>query len=190
MKSSIKCVVVGDVAVGKTCLTVSYTTNAFPGDYVEQVFDRFSSTITVAGAPLHLDIWDITGKEDFGSVRPLCYPQTDVALVCFSIVDPSTFESVAKRWHPELERHSPGLPFILVGTKLDLRDDGLERNLKPIEELRGHNLAEELGAYKYVECSALTQKGLKAVFDQAIRCVLIEQMSNGKRTKKKNCSIC
>jgi GTPase SAR1 family protein len=44
-----------------------------------------------------------------------------------------------------------------------------------------------LQAYKYVECSARTQEGLKQVFDEAIRCVLIAQSAAG--AKKKKCII-
>jgi Ras-related C3 botulinum toxin substrate 1 len=66
----------------------------------------------------------------------------------------------------------------LVGTKLDLRDDQKtidklkDRKLSPITYAQGLSMAKEIGATKYQECSALTQKGLKNVFDEAIRAVL------------------
>ena len=56
-------------------------------------------------------------------LRPLSYPQTDVFLICFSLVSPASYENVRAKWFPEVSHHCPNTPVILVGTKLDLRDD-------------------------------------------------------------------
>ena len=55
--------------------------------------------------------------------RPLSYPQTDVFIICFSIVNPSSFENVRAKWYTEIKYYCPETPIILVGTKVDLRDD-------------------------------------------------------------------
>ncbi|VDP91645.1 unnamed protein product [Echinostoma caproni] len=94
---TIKCVVVGDGAVGKTCLLISYTTNKFPTDYVPTVFDNYAVTVMVAGEPYTLGLFDTAGQEDYDRLRPLSYPQTDVFLVCFSVVSPSSYENVKEK---------------------------------------------------------------------------------------------
>ena len=112
------------------------------------------------------------GQEDYDRLRPLSYPQTDVFLVCFSVTSPASFENVKEKWFPEVHHHCPGVPCLIVGTQIDLRDDPqvLEKlsrsKQRPVTSEQGERLARELGAIKYVECSALTQKGLKNVFDE------------------------
>ena len=133
--------VVGDGAVGKTCLLISYTTNKFPSEYVPtvcrnsceyqshgksgwfQVFDNYAVTVMIGGYPYTLGLFDTAGQEDYVRLRPLSYPQTDVFLVCFSVVSPSSYENVKEKWVPEIQHHCQKTPFLLVGTQIDLRDD-------------------------------------------------------------------
>ena len=122
--------------------------------------------------PYTLGLFDTAGQEDYDRLRPLSYPQTDVFLVCFSVTSPASFENVREKWFPEVHHHCPGVPCLIVGTQVDLRDapaviEKLARQKqRPVSIDMGERLARELGAVKYVECSALTQKGLKNVFDE------------------------
>ncbi|UJR21564.1 hypothetical protein I4U23_024647 [Adineta vaga] len=172
---NVKCVVVGDGAVGKTCLLMSYTTNAFPGEYIPTVFDNYSANIVVDNEPVNLGLWDTAGQEDYDRLRPLSYPQTDVFLICYSVVNPVSFENVRAKWSPEIKHNNPDTPIVLVGTKIDLLNDKkiiktlLNRKLSPITTQKGATMAAEIDAVAYVECSALTQINLSRVFDIAIR---------------------
>ncbi|XP_056653312.1 cell division control protein 42 homolog [Monodelphis domestica] len=174
MMQTIKCVVVGDGAVGKTCLLISYTTNKFPSEYVPTVFDNYAVTVMIGSNPHTLGLFETAGQEDYDRLRPLSYSQTDVFLVCFSVVSPSSFQNVRQKWVPEITHHCPKTPFLLVGTQIDLRENPFaletlaKKKQKPVTAEIAEKLTRDLKGIKYVECSALTQKGLKNVFDEAI----------------------
>jgi len=179
---SLKCVVVGDGAVGKTSLLISYTRNAFPDDYVPTIFDNYNADVLFNGKPVTLGLWDTAGQEDYDQLRPLSYPMTDVFLVCFSIISKTSFENVTERWIKELKEHQPDTPIVLCGLKSDLRHDSKMNSFgakrEEVSKAAAEALAKEVGV-PYKECSALTQDGLKAVFEEVIRTGLRPKVEPG-----------
>ena len=206
---SVKCVVIGDGAVGKTSLLISYTTNTFPSDYVPTVFDNYTTTVSLrdpnysdpsstealAANPnansthsnehlrvFKLNLWDTAGQEEYDRLRPLSYPQTDIFLICFALTERSSFRNVADKWLPELRANSNiesnelyakygTLPVLLVGTKADLLS-GDDSDRITEEEIGA--LVQKLGVVGYAECSAMTQVGVREVFERAIDAVVFE----------------
>ena len=111
------------VVVGKTSLLISYCWNAFPVEYIPTVFDNYTAHIMVDGNRINLGVWDTAGQQDYDKLRPLSYPATDIFLIAFSLISPTSFKNVKLKWMPEICHHMPNTKCILVGTKLDLRDD-------------------------------------------------------------------
>ncbi len=190
--TAVKAVFVGDGACGKTCLLISYTKGSFPLEYIPTVFDNYDVQVMVDGKPLNLGLWDSAGQEDYDRLRPQSYPQSDVVVICFSISSPPSLENVWAKWVPEITHYLPTTPILLVGLKKDLRTDQetIERLAKvrqaPITTSQGMEMAREMGAVGYFECSALTQGGVKTVFDEII---MVTEVTTTKKQKRKKCII-
>ncbi|KAF5474478.1 hypothetical protein F2P56_006373 [Juglans regia] len=190
----LKCVTVGDGAVGKTCMLISYTSNTFPTDYVPTVFDNFSANVVVDGSIVNVGLWDTAGQEDYNRLRPLSYRGADVFLLAFSLVSKASFENISKKqWIPELKHYAPNVPIILVGTKLDLKEDKLfladHPGATPITTAQGEELKNMIGAVVYIECSSKTQQNVKAVFDSAIKVALRPPKPEKKPRKQRTCAF-
>lgn len=151
--------------------------------------------MVVSGNPFQVGLWDTAGQEDYDRLRPISYPNTDVFLVCFSLVSPDSLSNVEHKWYPEIKNFYPGNHpnIILVGTKVDLRDNrnhGFLTNdsvLRPIATADAIHVARKIHALKYLECSALTQRGVRQVFEEIVK-VSVEVRK--KREKKgKMCTI-
>ena len=174
----IKCVVVGDGAAGKTNMVLAYRSNEYGSFSYPSILDNFSNEMVVDGTEVELSVWDTYGQQDYSRLRPLIYPDTDVFLVVFSVDNGDSLENAKEVWYPEVSHFCPGTPIIVVGTKIDLRDNSPARNElfeggKPLLQYsEGLTVMQDIGAVRYVECSSLTQQGLKEVFEEAVRTVL------------------
>ncbi|KAH3744248.1 small GTPase Rac protein 1 [Pelomyxa schiedti] len=192
-----KCVVVGDGAVGKTCLLIAWSSGAFPtGEYVPTVFNNYAKNTSVDGSPVNVTLWDTAGQEDYDRIRPCSYMGTDIFLICYSVVNPVTFSNVKTKWVPEVTHHCPNAPFLLVGTKIDLRNDDptLKRLMAkskrgPLTAEEGNAEAHSLGAVKYMECSALTAENVNNVFEEGVRAINAHKRKGTKKPSKGGCSV-
>jgi small GTP-binding protein len=136
------------------------------------------------------DSVDTAGQEDYDRLRPLSYPHTDVFMVMFSTVSPVSFQNIRNKWIPEIRHFQPDAAIVLVGTKVDIRDDAetkeflAAKRLLPVTPEDGARLAHEIGATKYCEISAKQQLGLTECFEACCRAVLQTRITEQKRAKK------
>ncbi|KAJ6661570.1 hypothetical protein lerEdw1_013809 [Lerista edwardsae] len=198
---TIKCVVVGDNAVGKTRLICARACNTTLTQYqllathvptvwaidqyrvCQEVLERSRDVVDEVSVSLRL--WDTFG--DHHKDRRFAYGRSDVVVLCFSIANPNSLNHVKTMWYQEIKHFCPRTPVILVGCQLDLRYADLEavnrarrplaRPIKKGDILppeRGREVAKELGI-PYYETSVFDQFGIKDVFDNAIRAALISR---------------
>jgi len=172
----VKLVVVGDGAVGKTSLLISYATGEFPTEYLPTVFENYPAQMKREKEVILLHLWDTAGQEDYDRLRPLSYPGADVLLLCFSTISQASYDAIREKWAPEVHHYVANIPHILVGTKIDLREakapDPNSGKYEPITTEQGKSMAEEIGAVKYMEVSSKTGKGVSEVFNDAVDMVL------------------
>eukprot|EP01133_Synstelium_polycarpum_P008434 gene8434-9921_t len=172
----VKLVVVGDGAVGKTCLLISYAHNEFPTDYVPTVFENYTATRKRGNEEIKVHLWDTAGQEEYDRLRPLSYPGADVVLLCFSTISQASYEAIRDKWAPEVNHYIPDVPHILVGTKTDLREaqhpDPNSGKFEPVTVDMGLSMSKQIKAANYLEVSAKTRQGLEEIFNAAIDLVL------------------
>ncbi|KAF2463301.1 ras-domain-containing protein [Lindgomyces ingoldianus] len=148
--SSVKLVLLGEAAVGKSSLVMRFVNNDFQENKEPTIGAAFlTQKCNLPTRTIKFEIWDTAGQERFASLAPMYYRNAQAALVVYDITKPSSLIK-AQHWVAELQRQaSPGIVIALVGNKYDLAspssgDSAEDADAAPAAE--GENPEEEEGA--------------------------------------------
>ncbi|KAJ4456993.1 putative small GTPase Rac1 [Paratrimastix pyriformis] len=158
----------------KTSMDLNKLRRVFPSDYIPTVFDNTDCNLELDGRTHQLALWDTAGHEEYDRLRPLSYPGTDLALLCFSVASREQFDRVRTKFLPEVRKHVEGKPpaFLLVGCQADRRLDvgcSPQATVSYAECLR---LVVAEGLAGYVETSALAGQCVDQLLQLALLTVI------------------
>ncbi|RCK57875.1 Vacuolar protein sorting-associated protein 21 [Candida viswanathii] len=157
--TSVKLVLLGEAAVGKSSLVLRFVSNEFQENKEPTIGAAFlTQKCTVGDRTIKYEIWDTAGQERFASLAPMYYRNAQAAIVVYDITKPSSFIR-ARHWIKELKDQSPeGIVIALVGNKLDLEEERKVEAGEVEEEARAQGLM-------FFQTSAKTGEGVLEVFE-------------------------
>lgn len=166
-----KLTVVGNGKTGKTSMLKLFKDYSFSSVYTPTSFDILTIERKYKKRTIKLNFWDTAGQEDFERLAPLHLPNTDLLVLCFSVCDLESYETLPTKWKTMIDFYCKDTPIVLIGCKTDLRHDAEEiKNLAEmgqsmISREMGEKMAKEIGALKYFECSAKNNEGGEIMLD-------------------------
>lgn len=203
-----KILVIGDMSSGKTNLISAYSRDKFSVSYMPTILHCYMTDARICNESIELVVIETSGRDDFEPLRRRAYHKMDAAVICYSVNNVQCFDRIRDFWVPELRKYAPKVPFVLVGTKRDLKDDARDQleealrlakaedgnsmaarlraevsfNEKFISEDRGKRMAQSVGAEGFMECSSLYRDRTRDVFETVTRVAL----RKSRRVRKDN----
>jgi len=182
----IKLLLIGDSAVGKSCLLLRFCDDAWTPSFITTIGIDFKiRTIELDGKRIKLQIWDTAGQERFRTITTAYYRGAMGILLVYDITSRQSFENI-RGWNNNIEQHaSDGVNKILIGNKSDWTD----KRMVTTDE--GQALADELGM-KFYETSAKMNDGVEEAFFTLARDIktrLIDSQDNAASGAPANDSV-
>lgn len=160
--------------------------------------------IFVDNVHIELSLWDTAGQEEFDRLRSLSYDDTHAIMLCFAVDSRDSLENTESKWVTEIADNCPGVKLVLVALKCDLRENEDEtegevaavggaaavagvprpKEKELVSYQEGLEVARRIGALRYLECSAMRNRGVNEAFTEAAR-VALSVKGVGKKEKKK-----
>ncbi|TRX89514.1 hypothetical protein FHL15_009558 [Xylaria flabelliformis] len=185
-------VFVGDAKCGKSSILLRFYRDTFTLHYKPTMYELFHKGIAVDEQSTDIELWDTAGDVRLEQLERLSYLAWDAVFLCFSVDSERSFNNARTQWTTQIRRYTRGAPLILVGTKTDQRvGASLWAPLYPhldskITATEGTMTATEIGAIKYVECSAKTGQGINGVLEEGVRAVFHRRAAHEKHEMKNN----
>ena len=205
-----KIVVVGDMCSGKSGLISAYCRDKFNETYAPTILRSCLTDAKVFGEKIDLVVVEVAGRDDYARLRRCAYHKMDAVILCYSADSVTSLEKVKTQWLPEVKEYAPKVPYILVGTKKDAKEDCmyqfelLQAQLQEdkVQSLRtegivsehvvttshGFEVAQSIGAHSFLECSALYRDGTREVFETVTKIAL--RKSRRKRKVQHSHDMC
>jgi small GTP-binding protein len=163
-----KVILMGDYAVGKTCIIRRYVSNTFIEDYKASIgVDITSQELNYEADLVQLQLWDMSGQTDFKLVRKQFMSGTDIGVIVFDLTRPSSLQSVG-RWINEIHAMVPELPLVLVGNKSDLEKE------RQVSQKDAEKTVKEHGMLFYAETSAKSGTNITQLFGDVAHRLMTE----------------
>ena len=172
---SVKVVLLGETAVGKTCIISRFINNSFDNNIMSttgasyagktMIFDEFG------GKCLKFEIWDTAGQEKYRALTKIFYKDAAVAILVYDITKRNTFEEVQNYWYNQIKECAPkNIVLGIAANKSDLYDN------EQVTEDEARKFAEEIGAV-FKLTSASLNTGIEELF-KAVGCKVLDPNYN------------
>ena len=166
----LKLLLLGDSSVGKTSILLKYISNKFDDSSISTVgVDYMDKIIDYNKFKIKLQIWDTSGEEKFRTITKNFYRNADGLLVVFDLTKKESYDHI-KSWINEAKENNDKLKTILIGNKLDLKDERIVAIDVAKQFAEKNNL-------KYIETSAKDGTNINESF-QAIIDLLFDGKSS------------
>ena len=203
-----KVVVIGDMCSGKSALIAAYCKDRFSETYVPTILRSCLTDAILQGDKVELVVVEVSGRKDYLKLRKCAYRKTDAIVLCYSCDNPSSLRNIETNWLPEMREYVPNVPFILVGTRKDVRDEILDKlesskerapgdddnsqqtvREKLVSEDTGYEMAKAIGAHHFLECSSRYRDNTRHVFETIAKVALQKRRRRKVQRTGDVCSI-
>ena len=166
---SFKIIIVGDSAVGKSCLSIKATRNYFEDFYSPTVgFEFLTFNVKVEDKTVKLQIWDTCGQEVYRSLISSFYRSASLAIMVYSIENEDSFTNIEK-WLNDIKTQSnPDVRIFLIGNKADLEEK------RKVTKEAGEKFLNDHDISFFTETSAKTGLNVQNVFMEAAKDLYIQ----------------